>query len=132
MRYTCSLFPRGFLYFHIKTVWVINIKTCNNKYGTSPKVWEEVSPTKSLNNKNNISHCPNWTSDCDLMLHDTLLRVYIVKQHGVGDNMVRNKIKQSSWSTLMASTTTVSIIFSIPLTWLVLFVLMLYLLLTNW
>ena len=30
------------------------------------------------------------------MLHDTLLGVYIVKQHCVGNNMVRNKINQSS------------------------------------
>jgi hypothetical protein len=130
MRFTCSLFPSGFLYFHIKTVWVINIKTCNNKYGTSPKVWEEVSPTESLNNKKNISHCPNWTSDCDLMLHYTLLRVYIVKQHCVGNNMVRNKIKQSSWYRLMASTTRVPIIFSIPFTCLVLFMLIIFIFIT--
>jgi hypothetical protein len=95
---------------------ILKLATINRE--SFQKCEKESLPTESLNNKNNTCHCPKWRSPCDLMLHNTLLRVYRVKQHCVGNNMEHHKIKQISWPRLMASTTRVSIIFSIPLTYL--------------
>jgi hypothetical protein len=95
-------------------LFIIKLATINME--SFQKCEKKSLPTESLNNKNNTCHYPKWRSECDLMLHNTLLRVYRVKQHCVGNNMKHHKIKQSPWSRLMASTTRVSIIFSISLT----------------